>query len=94
MGIVLTWGTMLAWVSIFRCSCPIRDSSLLPIHHRCLSSISVRLWVVCPFYPISLMVILVFSLIAPDCLCVRVYMSSFLGLRSAFVALCAALLFL
>jgi len=37
-------------------------------------------------YPIFLMVILVFSLIAPDCWCVRVYMSSFLGLRSASVA--------
>jgi len=29
----------------FRCSCPMRDSGLLSVHHRCLSSKSVSLWV-------------------------------------------------
>jgi hypothetical protein len=32
----------------FRCSCPMRDSSLLSIHHQCLSSMSVTYS--CDFY--------------------------------------------
>jgi len=96
----LMW--VLCWLGV-QCSCRCLFSVaavLCGIPAYCLSIInvlslmSVSLWVVYAFYPIFLMVILVFSLIAPDCWCVHVYMSSFTGLRSASVTLCAALLFL
>ena len=74
-------------VGVYHCSCPMWVSGLLSVLHPCLILISVSYEL--HVLPISVtVVILVFSLLVPDCWCVCVYMSLFLALHSASVALC------
>ena len=49
-GYCADWGCNARVGVYFRSSCPMPDSSLLSILHRCLSSMSISLWVAYVFY--------------------------------------------